>query len=182
MFFPSLLQSQVQRSGWFFLAFLVMLQLDIMFEHTIPSNLRFVGCPNIPCASWAAFASSTSRLVKFSMLFQTVLMVPWIRHRATSASTSLRLRNGITWELFFATMSPSFVWITKWPGFIPLLELHEIGHIISSTFRGRTLATPYLFSHIFLIAPRSSAMSIVVDLEIVWLQKPRKCFMRLSNR
>jgi hypothetical protein len=32
-------------------------------------------------------------------------------------------------------MSPLFVWITKWPGFIPLLEWYEISHIFSSTFR-----------------------------------------------
>ncbi len=77
----------------FFTALSVMTQLDIMFEHTIPRNLQSVGCPNISCALWAAFASSTSRLVKPSMLFQTVLIMSWIRHRATSASTFLRLRN-----------------------------------------------------------------------------------------
>jgi hypothetical protein len=53
----------------FFTAFLVMLQLDIMFEHIIPRNLQSVGCPNIHCASWAAFASSNSCTVKPSMLF-----------------------------------------------------------------------------------------------------------------
>jgi hypothetical protein len=53
----------------FFTAFSVMMQLDIMFEHTIPRNSQSVGCPNIPCHSWAAFATSTSGLVKPSMLF-----------------------------------------------------------------------------------------------------------------
>ena len=42
------------------------------------------------------------------------------------------------------------------------------------------LATPHLFSHIFLIDPRLPAMSITVDPEFVWPQRLHNCHSMLG--
>ncbi len=93
----------------FLTAVSVTLQLLIIFARTIPRNSRSVGCPNIPCASRASFASSISRFVKPSMFDPTVSIVPWMRHSASSASSSRRSRKGIPRELLRTTMLPSLV-------------------------------------------------------------------------